>query len=138
MADFVAVTADQDNVRVALYHCKASSEAHASERVDDVYEVCGQAAKRVRWANPRIILEAVVRRLGSESGGSRFEKGDGVALQQILGSSNRRPVIFESVIVQPGLSKSQLGDRVGPLFAPADGFLYEFGRFTKLRVIGSD
>jgi superfamily II DNA or RNA helicase len=138
MADFVAVTADQDNVRVALYHCKASSGTHASERVDDAYEVCGQAAKCVRWANPRIILEAVTRRLGRESGGSRFEKGDATALGQILGSSNRRPVIFESVIVQPGLSKSQLGDKVGPLLAAADGFLYEFGRFTKLRVIGSE
>lgn len=86
MADFVAVLADQENVRVALYHCKASSEASAGERVDDSYEVCGQAAKCARWANPRIVLEAVTRRLGRESGGSRFEKGDAAALQAIGGS----------------------------------------------------
>lgn len=137
MADFVAVTADEEKVRVALYHCKASLGGPAGERVEDAYEVCGQAAKGVRWANPRIVLEAITRRLGRASGGSRFDKGGTAAVQEILGSSNRRPVMFESVIVQPGLSKSQLGDRVGSLLAAADGFLYEFGRFTKLRVIGS-
>jgi len=137
MADFVAITADEDKVRVALYHCKASPGTPAGGRVEDAYEVCGQAAKCVRWANPRMVLEAIMRRLGRVSGGSRFDKGSVAAVQETLGSTNRKPVMFESIIVQPGLSKSRLGDRVGPLLAAADGFLYEFGRFTKLRIIGS-
>ena len=137
MADFVTFTTERDQIRVALYHCKAASGAGPGENLNDAYEVCGQAVKCVRWANPRLILESVGRRLNRQSHGSRFEKGELGALQQAFGPGNRRRVVFESVIVQPGFSRAALGDRVGPLLAAADGFLFEFGRFTRLRVIGS-
>ena len=137
MADFVTVTTEQDLVRVALYHCKAASGDRPGENLNDAYEVCGQAVKCIRWARPREILESVERRLNRESGGSRFEKGDINLLQQALGPTQRRRVVFESVIVQPGFSRVALGDRVGPLLAAADEYLYELGRFTRLRVIGS-
>lgn len=137
MADFVTLSSGPDYVRVVLYHCKASSGEHEGERVEDAYEVCGQASKCVRWASPRLISEAVTRRLRRDSGGSKFDKGDLARLQQTLNPNNRKVVSFESVIVQPGFGKSKLGNRVGPLLAAADGFLYEFGRFSRLRVIGS-
>ena len=109
--------------------------------MEDAYKVCGQAVKYVRWANPRICPENSFAKFH----GPKFCEINAIASaapvrylrDSTLGSANRKLVIFESVIVQPGLSKSQLGDRVGPLLAAADGFLYEFGRFTKLRVIGS-
>ena len=50
--------------------------------------------------------------------------------QAFLGPGNRKRIVFESIVVQPGLSRAQLGDRVGPLLAAADGFVYEWGRFT--------
>ena len=46
-------------------------------------------------------------------------------------------IAFESVIVQPGFSKTRLDERIGALLAAADGFLYDSGPFARLRVIGS-
>jgi superfamily II DNA or RNA helicase len=137
MADFVSLFLDQDQVRVSLYHCKASSGAVARQRLSDAYDVCGQAVKCVRWAKPPLILDSITRRLGRQRNPSRFEKGNMAALRQALDPTNRKQVLFESVIVQPGFSRANLGDRVGPLLAAADGFLFDCGRFTRLRVIGS-
>jgi superfamily II DNA or RNA helicase len=137
IADFVSFSLRPGQVRVALYHCKASSAEQPGQRVSDAYEVCGQAVKCARWATSRLILESIDRRLGRDSGGSRFEKGDVETCRQLLEPRSRRQVVFESIIVQPGFSRAQLGDTVGSLLAAANDYLFHGGRFVRLRVIGS-
>jgi superfamily II DNA or RNA helicase len=137
MADFVSFVQMEEEMRVSLYHCKASSSREPGERLSDAYEVVGQAIKCVRWNKPRAILESVDRRVNRPRNASRFEKGDMDALRDFLDPANRKRFVFESVIVQPGLSQGGLGERVGALLAAADGFLYDFGPYTRLRVIGS-
>jgi hypothetical protein len=135
MADFVTFASQEDQIRIVFYHCKSSSGSEPSERVTDAYEVCGQAAKCVRWAKPSLVLDSIISRLNRASGLSRFEKGDLDGLRLLLGPSSRRRFVFEIVIVQPGFSRAELTDRVGSLLAAADGFIYESGPFTRLRVI---
>jgi len=136
MADFVAFNTGRQQVRISLYHCKASSGAAPGGRVGDAYEVCGQAVKCDKWADRRSILDAVRRRLNREGGNSRFEKGTLEQVEKALNPDQRNRLLFESVIVQPGFSRAGIGNRISTLLAAADAYLFE-GRFDRLLVIGS-
>jgi len=124
-------------VRVSLYHCKASSGPAAGGRIDDAYEVCGQAAKCERWADRQRISGTIRRRLNRRNGASRFDKGNLEAVEQAFERQYSRRVSFQAVIVQPGFSQAELGDRITSLLAATDGYLFEGGRFDRLRVMGS-
>ena len=136
LADFVAFRIGHGHLRISFYHCKASSDIVAGARVADAYEVCGQAVKCDKWADRRV-LEAVRRRLGRRDSTSRFDKGSLELLERALNPAQRNRLLFESVIVQPGFSRDGLGERIRSLLAAADGFLFEGGRFDRIRVLGS-
>ena len=105
IADFVTFDIGENEVRVSLYHCKASSDAVAGGRIDDAYEVCGQAAKCERWADRQRIIAALRRRLNRRNGASRFDKGNMEAIEQALERQQRRRMLFQAVIVQLDLAK---------------------------------
>ena len=50
VADIVAVRDATDGLHVHLYHCKYSGERQSGARVGDLYEVCGQAQRSIRWS----------------------------------------------------------------------------------------
>jgi hypothetical protein len=50
VADVVAIRRVGHNLFIDLFHCKYSSSRSVGARVNDLYEVCGQAQKSVRWA----------------------------------------------------------------------------------------
>jgi hypothetical protein len=137
LADFVSVTTRPNQVLVDLYHCKASSAAAPGQRVQDAYEVCGQAVKSNRWSNRTRLVQAIRRRAGRPNGASRFEKGAFELLEQLLDPANRRIALFQAVIVQPGFSRAVVEGQIGALLAAADGFLFDGGRFARLKVLGS-
>jgi hypothetical protein len=137
IADFVTFSETNEERRISLYHCKASAEERAGKRVEDAYEVVGQAIKCIHWSKRQVLMASVTRRLNERQNASRFEKGDIEALRLFLDPNRRKRIIFESVIVQPGFSKARLDERIGSLLAAADGFLYDSGPFTRLHVIGS-
>jgi superfamily II DNA or RNA helicase len=137
IADFLAFSESEEERRISLYHCKGSSRDNAGRRLDDAYEVVGQAIKCIHWCKPQALLASATRRLNRRNP-SRLEKGNIEALRAFLNHSKRKRIIFESVIVQPGFSREDLDERIGALLAAADGFLYESpGPFARLRVIGS-
>lgn len=138
IADFLTCSETEEENRISLYHCKGSSGNLAGRRLNDAYEVVGQAIKCVHWSKPQALLASMTRRLDARGNASRFEKGDIESLRSFLDLSRRRRIVFESVIVQPGFSKAGLDARIGALLAAADGFLYDSGPFTRLRVIGSE
>jgi superfamily II DNA or RNA helicase len=81
IADFLTIKRVQqdesDELEVFLYHCKGSGGPDPGDRIDDLYEVCGQAIKSLQWrtqkrlvnkvrdrlrrSNPSIFLVAIVR-----------------------------------------------------------------------------
>jgi hypothetical protein len=100
-------------IDVEFYHCKYSQEATPGRRIEDVYEVCGQAQKSICWmSSPEKrtdffthLLRREARR--QEAGApSRYETGDGELLLTIREMSRRCPVSLKIFIVQPGLSKA--------------------------------
>jgi superfamily II DNA or RNA helicase len=49
IADLVAMRVDQEGLRIRLVHCKYSVSETPGRRVEDLYELCGQAQKSVMW-----------------------------------------------------------------------------------------
>jgi superfamily II DNA or RNA helicase len=114
-ADVVTIKVDDEaeRLRVGLYHCKYSTGTTPGHRVEDLYEVCGQAQKSVHWKGDRErLFDHLARRdaLWVARGLTRFEKGDQAALAEI--GRRQRFLIpeFEIFVVQPGLSKAELTD----------------------------
>jgi hypothetical protein len=137
IADFVSFTITGDEVRISLYHCKGSSTPVAGGRIDDAYEVCGQAAKSDRWADRQRIFATIRRRLNRPNGASRFDKGSLETVEEALERQQRKRVLWQAIIVQPGFSRNELGDRIPSLLSATDGYLFEGGRFNRLLVMGS-
>jgi len=119
-------------INVEFYHCKYSLAAAAGRRVEDLYEVCGQAQKSIAWMSSHEkrtdlfthFLRREARRQEGE-GASRYEKGDGELLLTIREMSRLCPVSIRIYIVQPGLSKEQATRAQLELLSVTDAYLME-------------
>jgi hypothetical protein len=136
IADFVTLKIKGNETHVALYHCKASGYTKPGERVEDAYEVCGQAAKSTGWAERRRLDAGIVRRIESRPGRSRIAKGDLARVDQALGDGRFVRLVVQIVAVQPGLSKEKLTGKAGAILTAADDFVFG-GPCARMRVIGS-
>lgn len=131
LADFVTLALRIDDVLATLFHCKASSGRNAGERVDDLYEVCGQAIKSARWVDRKLMLGRLEQRVAR---GSVFLRGDMEQTQSLL--SGDLPLSLQITVVQPGLSRAALTAIGGNLLSAVDEFVFG-GRCTRIKVIGS-
>lgn len=109
VADVVAMRLEGNLLRVHLFHCKYASQGQPAARIEDLYEICGQAQKSVRWAEQLgDLLKRLQRREAARlraNKTSRFERG---GLQLLVSWINKwqqlRPH-YTITLVQPGYSK---------------------------------
>ncbi len=133
-ADYLTVSVDGDGKpAIRLYHCKASGGVAPGDRVDDLYEVCGQATKSSQWRAKKVLLRQVKSRFRS---GSSFSKGDLDTFSKMIGSHARYEFPLEIFIVQPGVSKSALSIKMSTLLSVTSRGLVASG-CQRLRVICS-
>jgi len=116
-ADVVAVFEDEDVLSLKLFHCKYSKMAGAGHRVGDLYEVCGQAVKSVKWKwDAKALFKHLQNRrnlgLGVER---RFFQGDESVLAALIRKLGHAETRFEFWIVQPGLNSQELPDDLNRL-----------------------
>lgn len=115
-ADIVALGTTATEIRIDLFHCKYSGAATASARVGDLYEVCGQSARSVRWITsaPKLVSHLVKREIDAIRSGAitRFIVGDRRLLRRYEQTIGERKVIFRVFAVQPGLSKAEVATAV--------------------------
>lgn len=128
-ADIVGIIEKESSVDVEFYHCKYSGAATAGARIGDLYELCGQAQKSVRWMEePSSVFTHLLRREPRQSAGrsgTRFEIGTMDDLLRIREKSLRSRVNLCIYLVQPGLSKSQASTSQLELLAVVDNYLKE-------------
>jgi hypothetical protein len=103
LADFIALKRKDGIVFTSLYHCKGSGAPKAGARVEDLYEVCGQAQKSIAWANLDRLYARVQQRKKAT-----FIRGSIGMLDTLIEEGKVLGKRFEIVIVQPGVSSAKL------------------------------
>lgn len=140
IADIVAIRKHEDQLWVELFHCKYAHGSMPGNRVTDLYEVCGQAQKSVRWMEyPVRLLKRMNKREKARLNRkqeSRFEKGNLKILKNLISRWKELEHRYQVWIVQPGLSKSTIEPKQSDLLAATERYLLEtYG--APLRVISS-
>jgi len=136
IADFVAITPSPNGPhRIALYHCKAALRAPIpGDRVEDLYEVTGQAVKSVRYGDPASLRRHLLRRITATAGGlERLVKGTQEGLNRLLADGAGATVSI--TIVQPGLGRA-LRSPQSNLLAAANAYMIA-GQLMPLALVGS-
>jgi len=140
IADLVGLRVCDRELLVTLIHCKYSSAATAGARVEDLYEVCGQAIRSiVRRRRTPLMLALLAQRAGQKQlrGFQPFEVGGDAALLSVCDKAAQLRPRFEVIVAQPGLSKAQVRDDQLPLLAGVANYLQHTAG-AKLTVLVAD
>lgn len=135
-ADIVGISLDNPTIpkliTVDLFHCKYSNADTAGGRIDDMYEVCGQAQRSALWMHNKdrrsdLFAHLLKREATREEAGrsTRFEAGNRERLVQIRDLSRTCAVTLRVFIVQPGLSKTAAAAHQLALLGVTEKFLME-------------
>lgn len=141
VADVVGIRRSGRTLMIDLFHCKYSAGKAPGARVEDLYEVCGQAQKSVRWAEQFSELLHHLRRREDDrlSAGksSRFERGTMSLLIGLINQSREMHAQFSVTIVQPGYSRAKAAKAHLELFAATESFLMETWRMP-MKILASE
>jgi superfamily II DNA or RNA helicase len=139
LADVVFLRRVDDELEVLLAHCKYSSKEQPGARIDDLYDVCGQAMKMNRAKSmPELLTRRLFRRENERiaAGRSGIVAGDIETLAAVVRESRFRRLRVTVAIIQPGMSKAKASDDMRALLGATDRFLSEtYG--MSLRVVAS-
>jgi hypothetical protein len=128
IADIVAVRADEA-LHIRFVHCKFSSEDKPGARVEDLYELCGQAQKSAQWRrNVPLLFQHLIRREKTRKtrhGRSGFEKGQPAKLYELEERARLLRHDLTVEIVQPGVSKGKVSKSQLELLASTEVYVYE-------------
>ena len=126
-ADLVALKSLPDKIILSLYHCKYSHGATPGRRLNDLYEVCGQAQRSVRWKH--VGLAYVYRHVKKREsawrgkGQSRFLKGNIATFENLKNRARTTPIEFQVTIVQPGVLKPSITEEMLKLLGTTELFI---------------
>jgi len=140
-ADVITIKKGKKEISVEFYHCKFSKEKTPGNRLEDLYQVCGQAQKSIHWMeSPIELFNHLFRRDPKTIKGksaSRFERGTPEKLEIIKKMSHSDLEVTLSIfIVQPGISKKQIGRKQLELLGVTENYLMET-YMLPLKVISS-
>ena len=142
IADLVAITNSEHIIDITLYHLKYARGGKVSNSIENLYQVCGQAQKSVRWkyvVGQKVFDHILKRSENKEQRGksSSILKG---TIEEIIKlreeASNKKEVRYHVVIVQPGMSKSQCSHEMKILLGNTVKILHEMAN-VDCRVICS-
>lgn len=128
-ADVVAIEIQEEVIKIEFFHCKYSGGTSPGHRLEDLYELCGQAQKSINWkVKPTELFSHLLRREPlTEKGVSatRFEKGTKDDLYKLRQMSRSIRCDLTINIVQPGLSKGEVSVAQLELLSVTENYLME-------------
>ena len=126
-ADLVGLKIVEDEIILSLFHCKYSHGDEPGRRLSDLYEVCGQAQRSIRWKHvglPYLYKHIKIReQKWLKEGHSRFLKGDMSRLESIKNRSRTAHVSLNVTIVQPGMSAAIVTEEMLKLLGTTELFI---------------
>lgn len=126
IADIVAIEEAEQKIIVSLFHCKFSESKTPGKRISDLYEVCGQAEKSIKWCqDPMGLIPRIVERekAANTKSYSRFQVGGYRKLKEIYNKMKVYQTEFNISIVQPGIMKNDLSEDSIQLLSVTSSFL---------------
>ena len=139
-ADVVTITRHADHLNIEFFHCKYADEEEPGRRIGELYTVCGQAQKSIRWKEdiPGLIAHLLKRDKDRQDamGVSRLERGTVQDLLEIQEFSKVAQTNLSIAIVQPGLSQTNATDEQRLLLSVTECTLMETYQIP-FRVIAS-
>ena len=124
-ADVVAIEETDDTIIVSFWHLKYA-EGEVGRRASDLYVVCGQAQKSVKWtwSLKHLINHLTVRETSYLKGrDTRFIRGTVAELTTLRKASRRKFVEYRIGIVQPGLNGQNIPNDHMALLAASSSFV---------------
>ncbi len=116
-------------IEVELYHCKYSHGKDPGARISDLYEVCGQAEKCIKWMDDT--TEMFARLLAREGNSkknrdvSRFELGNEKTLYQLKKKLKFYTTTFSVYIVQPGVDSNNISPPMHQVLCCSQAYLQD-------------
>lgn len=131
IADIITIKEHENEINIQFYHLKFAKDGKVNTRVDNFYEVCGQAQKSIHWKHKKgyeffqhLLRREIKTRSGNER--SRIEQGSKEDIERLLTiAKNRKPMNFEIFIVQPSLSKQKTSESIMTLLGVTANYLKE-------------
>ncbi|GEM49555.1 DEAD/DEAH box helicase [Deinococcus cellulosilyticus] len=120
--DFITFAVKEDCIHIHIYHVKSCKNRVVGERVSDVYEVCGQVIKSVKFRDlpPAEMFKKIKHRFENTSG-KKFCNGDLAKLETLLKS--RLPIEIHIGLVQPGMAASKITERTSNVLAATQAYI---------------
>src|SRR5262249_15749679 len=118
---------NKDHVEVQFWHCKFATADKPGSRIKELYELCGQAQKSIKWLeNTSDFFTHLLRRdprrhKGKEA--TRYEGGALADLMRIREKAESQRVKLKVFLVQPGLSKKAVSREQLELLAVTEHYL---------------
>lgn len=134
-ADYVTFSRDGDKVVISFYHCKGSGKPKPGDRVDDLYEVCGQGIKCLAFIEKEVVLHRHLK--NRTDSGSKFVRGDMAAVKQEFDHGKVHGIVYQVFLVQPGVTRKALSVKCGEILAATHDYLTKSG-VRSVIVLGSE
>ncbi|MGF1733557.1 DEAD/DEAH box helicase [Photobacterium kasasachensis] len=145
VADIVAIRNQEDReLTIDLYHCKYCSKSNGvakpRARVEDVYQVAGQAVKSVKWfGDKEKLIDRLIERERArlrKNKASRIDKGKIEDLLHLSKVARYASFKLGISIVQPAIGKSQISNEQLSVLGATEAYIQEVSG-VNLRVIVS-
>ncbi|KJR98253.1 MAG: hypothetical protein VR65_20990 [Desulfobulbaceae bacterium BRH_c16a] len=143
VADVITIKQHSNKLKVCFYHLKYAIDGKISNKINNFYEVNGQAQKSIHWKHKSgdEFINHLLRRetkIRNDVECSRLEKGTKEDLWKLLGVAQKKiPIEWEVFIVQPGASKAAISDGILTLLGVSENYLMEIAGI-KLQIITSE
>jgi hypothetical protein len=126
VADAVFLRRDNRTLHILLAHCKFSAGDNAGARLEDLYEVCGQAVKshKAKGEVP-LVLRKLIRReqLRQKRGATGFIVGTPNELLTFANEARLLDARVTVLIAQPGVSRASVSRPMAEVLASVESFL---------------
>lgn len=143
VADLIGINETDNGIDITLYHLKFALRGKVSQDINNLYQVCGQAIKSVRWKyllSKKIFDQILSRNERKIKNGysSSILKGDINDVERYREQAlNSRELRFHIVIVQPGMSKQTITEEMLILLGNVKQYLFDVSAID-LQVICSE
>lgn len=127
IADLIGIRREKNIIYIHLFHLKYAKEGKVSGRIDNFYELCGQAQKSLNWKHYDIkrFFDHLLKRISTKN---RILKGTEELLEEIKTNALwEMQVNFEISIVQPGVNWDSMSESINSLIANTSYYLKTTG-----------